>query len=150
MTSPNLADSDGLFPLVANVCDSPRPGLVRVRNGNSPWRLTCVNPPKFGQNGLRVRMHEDPYAPVPGQMTIDDMIAAPLASLEDVAAADFAERLVQAILAGEHVKPMLGLATFGTFMPMQSSGVNTPGSVEKSIARCGTISASPRSTTEEC
>lgn len=180
MTSPNLADSEGLWPLPENVCRSPRPGLVRVRTANGPWRLTCVNAPENGQNGLHVRMHEDPYALVPGQMTIDDMIAAPLASLEDVAAAEYATHLVQALLAGERPKPppasvaqaapkllrlsasqLLSLRSpgvgmmsdgrpFRAFVPTQVSIGDTPTLDVVSLAAYGTIASTPCPTTEEC
>jgi hypothetical protein len=51
-----------------------------------------------GQNGPYVkRMRDDLYAEVPGQLSIDDMNA----SAEDIAAAEAADGLVKAILAGE-------------------------------------------------
>lgn len=169
MTSENTVAPEGLWADSTTCCTGRHPGWVRVRR-NGSWRLTCVNS-EIGQNGLRVaKMYEDPYAPVPGQLTIDDVTEA---AAEDVAAAEYADQLAQAILAGvrppappasvaQRAPKFLSLAVsellslrspgvgimpdglaFRTFVPMQSSGCDTPTSGEKSIATCGTIAPSP-------
>jgi hypothetical protein len=95
VTSENPADLDGLWPL-PTLCSGPRPGWVRTRRNNGTWGLTCVNSTENGQNGRSVS--DDDLCTAPGQLTIDDASAA---SYEDVAAAEIADKLVQAILRGE-------------------------------------------------